>query len=261
MDDFQQRILDFYHKNGRELPWRKTTDRYRIWISETMLQQTQVDRVIPKYNKWIERFPDASALAAAPLSEVLELWQGLGYNNRAKRLWDAAKITVEQSDGKVPSTPQELIILPGIGPYMARSILIFADNLNLAAVDTNIRRILIHEFDLPETISDKELQQIADSCVPKGRSRDWHNALMDYGAMVLTARKSGIKPKTTQSKFEGSTRWYRSQILKRVLKEKEVSIQDIKDEHKDCPHDLDKIISSLEKDGVITLTKNLLRVA
>ena len=251
MQDFQERILSFYQENKRDLPWRKTTNRYHIMVSEFMLQQTQVSRVIPKYEAWLEAFPSPSALAAAPLPQILQLWQGLGYNNRAKRLQDSCKIIMTEHNGVVPGSPQELIQLPGIGPYMARSIPIFADNLNIATVDTNIRRILIHEFDLPDTISDKELQELADGLVPQGKSRDWHNALMDYGAKVLTARNSGISPKTKQSKFEGSTRWYRSQILKLLLKQKRVSVDFIKEQFSDCPHNLDKIIASMERDGLL----------
>ena len=119
-----------------------------------MLQQTQVNRVIEKYEQWIKTFPTIKKLAEAQLSEVLNLWSGLGYNSRGKRLWECAQQIMEKFNGEVPSTPEELLTLPGIGPYTSRSILIFADNKNIATVDTNIRRILIHELKLDENITE-----------------------------------------------------------------------------------------------------------
>lgn len=217
ISDFQQKILSFYKKHGRDLPWRHTTDRYNILVSEIMLQQTQVSRVVEKYVQWLEKFPTIQRLAKAELSEVLSLWQGLGYNSRGKRLWECAKVIVEKFNGTVPDNPQDLLTLPGIGPYTSRSILIFADNKDIATVDTNIRRIFIHEFNLKKDISDKELFELAEQLLPRSKSRDWHNALMDYGSTILTSKKTGIKPKSTQSKFKGSPRYYRGQILKYCL--------------------------------------------
>lgn len=247
----QQRLLTYYQEHGRDLPWRRTTDRYKILVSEIMLQQTQVDRVIPKYEAWLEAFPTLNALAGAPLSKVLQLWSGLGYNSRAKRLQDAANIIMKQYDGVVPDRIEELITLPGIGPYTARSVLIFADNQNIATVDTNIRRILIHECRLKESISDKELFQLAETLVPKGKSRDWHNALMDYGATILTARKSGIKPKTTQSSFKDSKRYYRGQIIKYLTKNDGLHEQEMKKLFPGTKHDLKKIAEELAREGLV----------
>jgi A/G-specific adenine glycosylase len=259
-DSFHKKILSFYREYARDLPWRNTTDRYAIMVSEFMLQQTQVSRVIPKYKAWIKQYPMPEALAQAPLSDVLLLWQGLGYNNRAKRLQDACKIIVEKHEGVVPSTPQELITLPGIGPYMARSILIFADNLDLAAVDTNIRRIIIHEFDLPDTTPDKDLQLLAERVLPRGKSREWHNALMDYGAIKLTARASGIAPKTKQSAFAGSKRYYRSHILKTVLSQGTINVYELKKQLSECPYDINSIIDDMTTEGLLTRTKNLISI-
>jgi A/G-specific adenine glycosylase len=251
MRPFQHKILTYYEQHGRDLPWRKTTDRYAIMVSEIMLQQTQVDRVIPKYEEWLKAFKSPSALATAPLARVLELWSGLGYNSRAKRLQDACKIITEQYDGVVPDNHEELIKLPGIGPYTARSILIFADNQDLATVDTNIRRILIHELKLQENISDKELFKIAEEQLPKGRSRDWHNALMDYGATLLTARKSGIKPKAKQSPFKESRRYYRGQIIKHLTKNDALTPAQTKKLFPDCKHDLKIILEELCEEGLL----------
>lgn len=254
-ESFQKKILTFYKKQGRDLPWRKTTDRYKIMVSEIMLQQTQVDRVIPKYEAWLEAFPDVEALAKAPLSKVLRLWSGLGYNSRAKRLQDAAKKVVEEYGRVIPDTPEELITLPGIGPYTARSILIFADNQDIATVDTNIRRIFIHEFKLKETSSDKELFSLAEQVLPKGQSRDWHNALMDYGATYLTSRKTKIKPKSTQSKFKGSKRFYRGKIIKYLTENGVVSCKQAKELFPDCDHDLQEILESLKAEGLLASDK------
>jgi A/G-specific adenine glycosylase len=247
----QQKILDFYRQRGRDLPWRKTTDRYKILVSEIMLQQTQVDRVTPKYEEWMERFPTTQALAEAPLSEVLKLWSGLGYNNRAKRLHDAAKKVVEEFDGEIPDDEEDLKKLPGIGPYTARSVLIFADNRDLATVDTNIRRILIHELKLPETTTDKELFETAERLLPKGKSRDWHNALMDYGALELTSRKSGIKPKTRQSRFEGSKRQVRSTLLKQALEKGTITAKEATALFPTTRHDPEKVLEELEEEGLL----------
>lgn len=248
---FQNFILTFYKEQGRDLPWRHTTNRYYIMVSEIMLQQTQVSRVIEKYNSWIKQFPTTQDLAKAELKTVLQAWSGLGYNSRGKRLWEAAKMCVEHHNGEIPDTPEELIKLPGIGPYTARSTLIFADNKNIATVDTNIRRILIHEFKLNEDISDKELFTIAEEILPKGKSRDWHNALMDYGATILSARKTGIRPKTSQSKFKGSKREYRAKIIKHLTNNEHLTITEAKKLFPDCPYNLKSIFEELEKEEMI----------
>ncbi|MDY6777297.1 MAG: Fe-S cluster assembly protein HesB [Candidatus Nanohaloarchaea archaeon] len=248
IQDFRNRVFTFYHENGRDLPWRDTTDPYSILVSEVMLQQTQVSRVIPKYEEWIDRWPTAEDLAAANLQNVLSLWKGLGYNNRAKRLRNAAQMIVEEYDGKVPRDVEELQELPGVGPYTANAIRIFADNADRATVDANIRRVLIHEFDLDEDISDDELYDVAEQVLPEGRSREWHNALMDYGAMEKTSRETGISPKTTQSSFEGSRRYYRGRILDALLEEprkKEWLEQEIDTD------EVEDILQDLQDEGMI----------
>ncbi|MFP4195569.1 MAG: Fe-S cluster assembly protein HesB [Candidatus Woesearchaeota archaeon] len=248
---FQNKIFRHYKQEGRNLPWRHTTDRYKVMVSEIMLQQTQVSRVIEKYIEWMREFPTPKALADASLSDVLKLWKGLGYNNRAKRLQDSARIILNEYDGVVPDTVEELIKLPGIGPYTARSILIFADNKDIATVDTNIRRLLIAEFGIAEDTSDRDLFELAQRLLPTGRSRDWHNALMDYGAMVLTSRKSGIKPKSTQSKFKGSRRQYRAKLLHRIVENGELSLAEAREEYGDSPAPVSEILGELESDGLV----------
>lgn len=226
IQEFQKKVFSFYKKNGRMLPWRKTTDPYKILLSELMLQQTQVNRVILYYEKWITQWPTIRALASASRVEVLQAWMGLGYNTRAMNLHKAARKIVTQFDSDVLEAMKQYKEIPGVGRYTSQAVQIFSTNADLVTVDTNIRRIFIKEFHLPETVSDKELWRLAEQCLPKGRSREWHNALMDYGALHLTAQKTGIKPKTQQSRFEGSDRQLRARII-RILLQNDESLMDI----------------------------------
>ncbi len=205
---FRKTVEAYYKKSGRHtLPWRKTKDPYKILVSEVMLQQTQVERVIPFYSSFIKTFPTAKKLAAASLSDVLKAWQGLGYNRRAKYLHQAAKNFSRLNLEK----------LPGIGPYTARAIAAFAFNQDVVFVETNIRTAIIHHFFADrEEVSDAKIEEILQQVLPRGESRRWYNALMDYGAYL---KRSGIshnaKSKTyaKQSKFAGSLREARGAIL------------------------------------------------
>jgi A/G-specific adenine glycosylase len=217
IQQFQKKILSFYRKNRRELPWRNTTDPYKILLSEFMLQQTQVNRVILYYEKWIAKWPTIDDLADASIAEVLQMWMGLGYNTRAVNLHKAARKIVAKFDSDVLETMKHYKDVPGVGRYTSQAVMIFSTNANLVTVDTNIRRIFIKEFNLSQKISDKELWMLAEKCFPMGKSRDWHNALMDYGALFLTAKKTGIKSKTQQSRFEGSDRQLRARIIRILL--------------------------------------------
>ncbi|ABL65542.1 HhH-GPD family protein [Chlorobium phaeobacteroides] len=248
---FHQKILGFHKDNRRSFPWRETTDRYAIMVSEIMLQQTQADRVTEKYQAWMRRFPDIRTLADASLRDVLALWSGLGYNSRGQRLQNCAREIEDRFNGVVPSLPTELKTLPGIGDYTCRSIPVFADNLDVAAVDTNIRRIIIHEFALPEDISKSQIQAVAEQLLPIGRSRLWHNALMDYGALFLTSRNTGIRPLTKQSKFEGSKRWYRGRLLKELVARDCVFVEEIHEKYGSCPWGLQEILDDLLREGLV----------
>ncbi|MCW8799106.1 MAG: Fe-S cluster assembly protein HesB [Prosthecochloris sp.] len=248
----QKKVFDFYRSNRRAFPWRETTDRYAVMVSEVMLQQTQAERVVPKYLAWMHRFPDVRSLAASPLREALSLWNGLGYNARGERLYRAAGMIIDEFDGVVPGEPHELIRLPGIGSYTSRSIPIFADNRDIATVDTNIRRILIYELALPESISASDLFAVAESVLPPSKSRQWHNALMDYGALYLTSKRSGIRPVSRQSSFAGSRRWYRGQILRDLLHEPDGMLaEEIQVRYGDAPFHIADILSDMEKDGLL----------
>jgi len=217
---FKRTVWAFYKKSGRhDLPWRQTTDVYKILVSEVMLQQTQVERVMPFYKKFIRTFPTAKRLAAAPLAEVLRNWQGLGYNRRAKMLHQAAK---ELAIRKIISVP-ELETLPGVGPYTARAVAAFAFNEDVVVIETNIRTAVIHHF-FPGKgkISDAEIEEVLLLALPKGKSREWYSALMDYGAHL---KQSGISHNVRsathvkQSKFIGSLREARGVILRELSHE------------------------------------------
>ncbi len=250
---FQNKVFDFYESNGRTLPWRLTTDPYLILLSEVMLQQTQVSRVIKYFEEWKGRWPTVEKLASASKQEVLKAWLGLGYNNRGLRLHQAAKIICKDFAGNVLEAMKHYESIPGVGRYTANAVLIFSSNLDLVTVDTNIRRILIHEFSLCEDTPDKEIWQLAARCLPKQKSRVWHNALMDFGALELTAKNTGIRPKTQQSSFEGSDRQIRAKVL-RLLLECSLSFDDIHEglDIYDVSHSrLQDIVSGLLKDGLV----------
>lgn len=219
-----------------------------------MLQQTQVSRVITYYSNWVRRWPTIQHLARASRAEVLEAWMGLGYNTRAVRLHQAAKTIVSAFDGDVLGAMQHYHDIRGVGRYTAHAVQIFATNANLVAVDTNIRRIFIKEFYLPESVPDQQLWQLAERCLPKGNSRTWHNALMDYGALHMTAKTTGIKPKTSQSRFSGSDRQIRAAILRMVLKQ-DCSFKELQRQLNVDPQRLDTILGSLSKEQLI-LRKN-----
>ena len=187
---FQKKVFSFYKKYGRELPWRKTTDPYKILTSELMLQQTQVNRVIPYYEEWIARWPTVGTLASASRAEVLSAWMGLGYNTRAVNLHKAVQKIVTEFDGDVVEAMRQYKEIPGVGRYTSQAVQIFSTNADLVTVDTNIRRIFISEFHLSEDISDRELWEFAETCLPRGKSREWHNALMDYGALFSYSKKN-----------------------------------------------------------------------
>lgn len=245
----RRKILGHYRCNGRDLPFRKTTDSYKIAVAEIMLQQTQVDRVVPKYRAWVKKWPNWKSMAKATNRELLTMWSGLGYNRRALYLGDMARTIVEKHGGVLPQNPEILRTLPGIGPYTSRAILIFAFNRPLVTVDTNIRRVLIHELGLPHSISTVALEKVALQILPPRCARDWHNALMDYGAMVLTSRKSGVKPLSRQSKFKGSMRQIRGEIIRQLTTKKRVSLASVAKKLGRSMADVRKAARGLEREG------------
>ena len=193
VERFQQRLLAWYAKHGRDLPWRRTRHPYRVLVSEIMLQQTQVDRVVPKYRAFLRRFPTVKRLAAAPVAEVRRLWYPLGYNVRPIRLHAIACETVARYGGRLPDREEALRRLPGVGRYTAGAILSFAYGRDTAVLDTNVRRVLGRVFlgrrRLARVRGDKTFWDLAASLVPPGRGYDFNQALMDFGATWCTARK------------------------------------------------------------------------
>ena len=261
----QKNILSWYAKNGRRLPRRKTTDPYAIHISEVMLQQTQVERVIPYFQQRMKDFPDYKTLAQASKTDLLRHRSGLGFNSRALRLQKCAKLVsstkyqVVSKKNILPKDRIELQKLPWIGPYTSAAIMAFARNMPVPVIDTNIRRVLIFLFKLPESITTKALESFAETVIPKWKSRDRHNALMDQGALLLTARKTKIKPLSKQSKFEGSDRQVRWRTLKQLIKHWALKINNIEEEF---PHkEVKRIMKELQKEGLIQIKKWIVMIA
>lgn len=183
-----QALLNWFSETARDLPWRRVRDPYRILVAEVMLQQTQVDRVLPKYEAFIERFPTLQALAEAPTAEVIRMWAGLGYNRRAVNLQRAAREICERYDGVFPHDVATLVTLPGIGPYTAGAVACFAFEQDVAFIDTNIRRVIRRVFTDPaETVGERTLLALANAALPVGRSWAWNQALMELGSLVCTA--------------------------------------------------------------------------
>ena len=188
----QMRLLRWFGRQGRaSLPWRTGRSPYRTVVSEFMLAQTQVDRVVPRFVAFVERFPDFASLARAPLADVLRQWKGLGYNSRAVRLHRLARAVVEDYGGALPAEVAALSALPGVGPYTLAAIRAFAFNLDDAPVDTNVRRIVHRLFfglEHPRVAGAAQLDERARALVPHERAHDWNSALMDLGALLCTAR-------------------------------------------------------------------------
>ena len=190
---FRRRLLAWYHVNGRDLPWRRTDDPYHILVSEVMLQQTQVDRVLPKYHEWLEKYPSLGALASAPEDDVTETWRPLGYNIRPRRLHAIARESVARYGGALPSDEQTLLSFKGIGAYTAGAIRSFAFGQRAAILDTNVARVLFRIFigrgDPKAHAMRKHLWKVSETLVPRKHVFDFNQALMDFGATVCAARK------------------------------------------------------------------------
>ncbi|MFN3692898.1 MAG: A/G-specific adenine glycosylase [Candidatus Paceibacteria bacterium] len=259
---FVQTVLEFYEVGGRHgLPWRQTKDPYRILVSEVMLQQTQVDRVIPKYNEFLKAFPTISALAEAPLGAVLGHWQGLGYNRRAKMLHECAKVVVRDFGGKLPKDETKLRTLPGIGPYTARAVLAFAFGIAEPLIETNVRTVYIHHFFADETdVTDAMLLPYIKRTLPLDNPRAWYYALMDYGSHLKRTVGNNItksKHYTKQSTFKGSDRQIRGAIIKLLATGNKLSYLKLKTQ---LPFDEVRLAAQLERlieEGMVIKTSRL----
>lgn len=216
IETFQREVFDWFREHGRDLPWRHTRDPYRILVSEIMLQQTQVERVIPKYAAFLREFDSVSDLARATTAQVLRAWRGLGYNRRALYLHRAAQEVHTRYAGTFPCDLEALEALPGVGRYTARAVACFAFGAQVAVVDTNVRRVLTELADpnREREFSPREVEALADSVLPPGRAWEWNQALMDYGAMVVPRRPA--LPSTHSSRgprFEHTNRFWRGRIV------------------------------------------------
>lgn len=253
--DFLEVLWGYYKENGRhDLPWRMADsggsfDPYRIMVSELMLQQTQVSRVVPKYAMFLERYPNMRSLADAELGDVLRMWQGLGYNRRAKYLWQAAReVTVR---GTFPTRLGELITLPGVGVNTAGAIMAYAYNDPTVFVETNIRTVYIHHFFADvEGVDDKQVRQLLAQIIDQEHPREFYWALMDYGSWLKTQVRNTSQSKhyTRQTTFEGSRRQIRGQVI-RELSSKSLSISQLQNRIPDAR--LAGVLEDLEQEGLI----------
>lgn len=277
-------VLDWYAANARDLPWRRPPylgDAYAILVSEVMLQQTQVDRTVPKFVEFMTQFPTIQALADATPGEVIALWSGMGYNNRAVRLQKLASIVVAEHASVVPADVDSLRTLPGIGPYTASAVACFAYDASVPVVDTNIYRVLsrvVHGVNAP---SRADVEPLATEFLPKANASAWHQALMDIGATLCTvaapkcmlcplreacaaapALQDGANRKLAeasvpyapkQAKFVGSTRFYRGRIVEALRKasDQSIAISDLPALFGAQPTvDLESVVAGLVRDGL-----------
>ena len=195
-------LIEWGSASLRDLPWRRTSDPWHVLVSEVMLQQTSVSRVLPKYTAFIEAFPTPHALADAPLGEALALWSGLGYPRRCRNLRDAATVIARDHDGTMPATLEQLLALPGIGQYTARAVMAFAHRADVAVVDVNVSRVLSRLEGRP--MKARELQDLADQLVPVGLGWEWNQVMMDFGARRCTVRD----PSCTGCPVRRQCRWH-----------------------------------------------------
>ncbi len=258
---FQKKIFRWWEKNRRDLPWRHTNDPYKILVSEVMLQQTTVSRVLTKYPGFIKRYPTLKDLAVSRPADVLRIWKGMGYNRRALHLHQTAKVIVQKYGEFFPKDEQELVKLPGLGRYTARAVLVFAFNKNVAMVDTNIRQIITHFFfhDTPQP--EKNIQELADQLVPKGMSWEWHQALMDFGSHMRTVSsiKYQVSSKKKKPPFKQSNRYFRGRIIDllrdRSYKENEL-IKNLCSMYGKDETFYISLLKALEKEGLVAYKKS-----
>jgi A/G-specific adenine glycosylase len=252
---FRKKIQAYYDVHSRDLPWRRTRNPYRILVSEIMLQQTQVERVIEKYNEFLAAFPDFSSLAKAPLAKVLRVWSGMGYNRRALSLKSLAQKVVEEHQGRLPQDREKLLALPGIGKYTAGAVTAFAFNKPVVFMDTNVRRVYIHEFFLDrEDIHDDEIMPLLEQTMDAGNPGKWYNALMDYGTMLKGEQANPNRRSahyTKQSPFENSNRQVRGSILKLLVNEAPLTRAQIATKTGMDPERVDKNLVQLLDEGFI----------
>jgi A/G-specific adenine glycosylase len=252
---FRKTVYDYYEKHGRNLPWRRTSNPYYIFVSEVMLQQTQVERVMEKYDRFVRVFPDFSSLARASVRDVITEWQGLGYNRRALALLHSAQIIISIHGGALPGTVEELSRLPGIGKTTAGEILAFAFNAPAIFIETNIRRVYIHHFFQDQVgVRDMAILPLVESTLDRAAPRAWYYALMDYGSML---KKFTVNPNRKsahyqrQPPFESSNRRLRGLILKTLLTQAPLGYLDLAQSMGDAPERVKGILDQLSAEGLV----------
>ncbi len=253
--NFRRRVRRYYARHGRDLPWRRTADPYAIYVSEVMLQQTQVDRVVDYFTRFLERFPGVATLAAAPAPAVLAAWQGLGYNRRARFLHRAAKEIVARYGGRVPADPADLAALPGIGEATAASIAAFAFNRPVVFIETNIRAVFLHHFFADrDGVPDDAITPLVARTLDRRNPARWYAALMDYGTAL---KKSHPNPSrrsahhTRQSPFAGSDRQVRGAVLRLLLDKKRLTAAAIAHTTGFDRPRLERVLAALKREGFI----------
>lgn len=261
-DEFRELIWQKARELYRDMPWRNDTNPYYVLVSEIMLQQTQVDRVIPKFLEFIKTFPDIITLAKASLADVIRLWNGLGYNRRAKFLHDAAKIIVADYNGVFPENVTNLMSLPGVGINTAGAILVYSFNRPVVFIETNVRSVYFHHFFLDQTnVNDTALKEIVEETIDKEHPREFYWGLMDYGFYLKkqgNGRLDKSKHYKKQSQLKGSIREIRGQIITRLkvngMKESKLKELVQADER------FDTALRGLIKDGLVSQTEDALHL-
>jgi A/G-specific adenine glycosylase len=265
LQGFRDFIHRFHSLYRRELPWRNTSDPYEIMVSEFMLQQTQVDRVLQKYVPFISIFPDVHTLDSAGLKRVLSLWQGLGYNRRCIAMKKSAGIIVARYGGRLPRSIDELMALPGIGRATASAIVCFSRNLPVPFIETNIRNVFIHLFfQNREGVHDRDILPFIDQSMDRDNPREWYYALMDYGSMLKKAvgnLNARSRHYSRQPPFDGSDRQLRGRLLRLVLARPGLGADEICDLLKEEPERIGTILKNLEKEGFFIHEENGYRIA
>lgn len=264
--DFQEIIWERGRQLYRDMPWRQNTEPYWVLVSEIMLQQTQVDRVVPKFEAFIATFPTIQALAGAALAEVLALWSGLGYNRRARFLHEAAKMIVHEYKGAFPATQQQLMTLPGVGVNTAGAILAYSFNIPAVYIETNVRTVYFyHFFEHEAAVSDTTLRAHCEQTIDTEHPREWYWALMDYGS-YLKKQGAGANAKSKhykkQSPLKGSVREVRGQIIKQLTAQQNSTLP-YAELAKEFGADtrFTPALEGLQRDGLVVISREAVQLA
>jgi len=264
--EFRETVYGFWREQGRhDLPWRLTRDPYAVLVSEIMLQQTQVTRVVPYYERWLTSFPTPDALAVAPLEAVLEQWQGLGYNRRALALKRAAEIISAVYRGAVPRDYGALVALPGVGHATASAVLAFAWGDARPYLETNIRTVFLHEFMADaDGVPDTALMPLVDAALDRDDPRSWYYALMDYGAYLkrtLPNPSQRSRHHTRQSRFEGSHRQLRARLVRAVMAAPGSEVVTLAEGTARGLEDVERALAELSAEGFLAEEDGRFRIA